>query len=59
MKKFMNKKEAMASFKAEIICPPGDATWRRCAWNDYTDSLCKERRISQKQYDEWTNPFAD
>ena len=57
MKKFMNKKEVIAQFRSHVACPPGDATWRRCAWLDYTDYLCKERLISQKQYNEWTNPF--
>ena len=53
----MNKKEVIAQFRSHVACPPGDATWRRCAWLDYTDYLCKEHQISQKQYNEWTNPF--
>lgn len=27
------------------------------AWNDWTDSLCKEGNITAKQYDSWTHPF--
>jgi len=29
------------------------------AWNDWTDSLCKQGQITQKQYDRWTGPFND
>ena len=27
------------------------------AWNDWTDGLCKDKRITQKQYSTWTHPF--
>ena len=30
---------------------------RREAWNNFTDSLCKNRQITAKQYDTWSNPF--
>jgi hypothetical protein len=26
-------------------------------WNDYTDMLCKDRQITNHQYDTWSNPF--
>lgn len=35
----------------------GDSIAKREAFNDYTDSLCKDRRISSHQYNTWTNPF--
>ena len=37
--------------------PRGDVSWKREAWNNFTDSLCKDRQISSHQYDTWTNPF--
>jgi hypothetical protein len=27
------------------------------AWNDYTDSLCKNNNITAKQYENWVHPF--
>lgn len=27
------------------------------AWNDWTDSLCKDGRITMKQYESWLSPF--
>ena len=27
------------------------------AWNDWTDSLCKDNSITAKQYESWTHPF--
>ena len=29
----------------------------RQAWNDYTDSLCKDGQITQEEYDIWVSPF--
>lgn len=29
----------------------------REAWNNYTDSLCKDGLITERQYETWTNPF--
>jgi len=30
---------------------------RRCeAWNNWTDSLCKARQISDWQYENWSHP---
>ena len=28
------------------------------AWNNFTDRLCKEGRITARQYDRWLNPFT-
>lgn len=27
------------------------------AWNDWTDGLCKDKRITKKQYSTWVHPF--
>ena len=35
----------------------GDVTAKREFFNDYTDSLCKNRQITVKQCETWTNPF--
>lgn len=35
----------------------GDVTAQREYFNDYTDMLCKEMRITPKQYETWSNPF--
>lgn len=34
-----------------------DYVARAEAWNNYTDMLCKEGRISTHQYNTWTCPF--
>jgi hypothetical protein len=52
------RQESIATFKSEYF-----QVWRhdkpalREAWNNYTDRLCKEGRITQRQYDTWLNPF--
>mgnify|MGYP001477649259 CR=1 FL=1 len=59
----MTKKEAIKEFKKYIL--PGvvkkygnnDLPAKREAWNNYTDHLHEEGRISQKQYENWTNIF--
>jgi len=33
-----------------------DKAAMREAWNDWTDSLCKDGKITQKQYYNWTYP---
>jgi hypothetical protein len=35
----------------------GDTVAQREFFNNYTDSLCRDRRITDTQYDSWTNPF--
>ena len=32
------------------------STDKRCAWNDFTDCLCKSGEISDYQYSNWTQP---
>ena len=34
-----------------------DTIAKREAFNNYTDSLCKEGKITLKQYESWGNPF--
>ena len=62
----MTRDDAIAEFEASIL--PGiiaterengysfDEPMRSEAWNDYTDSLCKDYRISNWQYENWTHP---
>lgn len=59
----MTKAEAVAEFR-EYILPAVVAKYGRDdkhaiaqAWNDYTDYLQKERRITEKQYSTWVHPF--
>lgn len=61
----MTKREAVALFKADIL-PSVKAQYERDgridrparaeAWNNWTDMLCKERRITLHQYETWTHP---
>ena len=37
--------------------PSRDKAALREAWNNFTDSLCKNRQITARQYDTWSNPF--
>lgn len=62
MAQFMTKKEALKEFRelylaGEYAIPRGDLPMKREAWNNYTDSLRTERRISKHQYSTWDNPF--
>lgn len=34
-----------------------DIPMRREAWNNFTDALCKEGRITEGQYETWSGPF--
>ena len=61
----MTKKEVEEQFK-EFILPAikkqyeqdgeRDMVARREAWNNYTDSLCKDGEITLSQYENWTHP---
>ena len=66
----MTKREAVAEFTQ--ICPPStfartdhngrvyvDKPMKAEAWNNYTDALCKEGRITMKQYETWLHPWRD
>ncbi len=57
--------DACAIFEADILPmvqehfeQDGEPDWpaRREAWNNWTDSLCKDRLISDWQYENWTHP---
>lgn len=56
----MTYEEVNESFK-ELIkdsdIPMDDAIWLREEWNNYTDSLCKDRRITPDNYEDWDNPY--
>lgn len=60
MSKLTNK-QCEASFKslcAEINYELGlDPIMDREFYNDYTDSLCKDGMITEKQYETMPNPF--
>ena len=53
----MTKTEALKLFREIDNSPKGDVVWRREAWNNFTDALCKDRQITPRQYETWTNPF--
>jgi hypothetical protein len=36
-----------------------DRPMRNEAWNNFTDMLAKDRRITMKQYETWTHPWRD
>lgn len=62
MAKLMTKKEALNEFRelyltGEHAIPRGDLPRRREAWNNFTDYLRTDRRISHSQYNTWDNPF--
>ena len=63
----MTRDEAIAEFEAtelpgiiEVERSQGDGGFdevmRSEAWNNYTDDLHQEHRISDWQYNEWTHP---
>jgi hypothetical protein len=60
----LTKKQALADFRETVQptipkLPNGrlDTIWLREAWNNYTDALQKERKITRHQCDTWDNPF--
>lgn len=54
----MTYRDACKQFNSEIAprLPKGDKPARDMAWNNWTDGLCKDKVITQKQYDTWTHP---
>ena len=56
----MTKREALNLFRNEILPSLTDrsSVTLRCAWNDYTDILFKNKEITEDQYNNWTNPFS-
>ena len=55
--KIFTKKQALKEFREFYLIPKNDIPAKREAWNNFTDSLCKDRIISSRQYSNWTNPF--
>lgn len=60
----LTKKTALAIFKEQLTANQEsynliikDKVALREAWNNYTDSLCKDGMITEHQYDTWSNPF--
>lgn len=57
------KVQVLASFRKDILPAiirqygRDDHIAIREAWNNYTDTLCKAKEITRKQYDTWINPF--
>lgn len=64
----MNKRQVDASFKEGLlphidsVCRERSGTTDRIAqweaWNNYTDSLCKDGLITDWQYHNWANPYG-
>jgi len=54
----MTKVQTIASFR-EVFGNTlrGDRIMRREEWNNYVDLLCEDKKITQWQRDNWTNPF--
>lgn len=54
----MNKKEAIQRFKDEELGAISltDQPALDQAWNDWTDALCKNGEITDKQYGTWVHP---
>ena len=59
----MTKKQALAEFREyilpEVVKQHGkqDRVAKSEAWCNFTDALCKDRRITRHQDETWTNPF--
>lgn len=61
----MTKAQAVAEFKSQVLPAVRHAHEQdgvpdypaRCeAWNDFTDELCRSRRITSSQYSRWSHP---
>jgi len=54
----MTKKQAETLFKDCYLpfIPKNDKPALREAWNNFTDSLCKNGEITLRQYETWTHP---
>lgn len=56
----MTYEEVNESFRSLIEAsniPADDVIWLREEWNNYTDSLCKDKRITPDNYEDWDNPY--
>jgi hypothetical protein len=54
----MTYRQALKTFRRDIASriPRGDKPACREAWNNWTDSLHKDGRITSRQYDTWSGP---
>lgn len=61
MKKNITKREVVAEFKELFSITlsnfKDDRVMKQQLWNDWTDFLCKEGEITERQYNNWSNPF--
>jgi hypothetical protein len=55
----LTKKQALKMFSElwKEVKKPKDAVMKSQDWNNFTDMLCKDKQITLKQYESWTNPF--
>lgn len=56
----MTYREAVKEFKylaSDLFIKRVDYWTGQLAWSEYVDGLCKEGRITQKQYSNWATPF--
>jgi hypothetical protein len=51
------KKQVLQMFREIYTGPRGDVVWKRETWNNLTDTLYKDRQITERQCETWTNPF--
>ena len=53
----LTKKQVLKLFKDSFIILKNDSIANRENFHNFTDSLCKNGRITLKQYENWSNPF--
>lgn len=53
----LTKQQALKMFRETYTGNPKDTVMKCEAWNNFTDALCKDKQITLKQYESWTNPF--
>lgn len=64
MTRTITKREAVAIFRenwSEVLRAfpnyKGDTIAKREEWNNFVDTLSRQDEITQRQRDNWTNPF--
>jgi hypothetical protein len=64
MSRYLTKKQVLEQFREDwkdwLICNPtcrGDSIAKREAFNNFIDMLNKDRRVTDKQAYNWSNPF--
>jgi hypothetical protein len=53
----LTKKQALRIFKETLLYTKVNIHQLRQAWVYYTDSLHRDKRITDSQVKRWTNPF--